>query len=92
MESKEELLDFLKIVILSLKMENKSSPSFRIKDEAVSKYLQISNRDDVDITTNDIIKLYSKISDQDRNNVRYINTFTMRKISLLKWHLGSFSI
>ena len=92
MESREELLNLLKIVILSLKMENKSSPSFRIKDEAVSKYLQISNRDNVNITTNDIIKLYSKMSDQDRNNVRYIKTFTMRKISLSKWHLGSFLI
>lgn len=84
MESREELLDLLKIVILSLKMENKSSPSLRIKDKAVSKYLQISNRDDLDVTTNDIINLYSKMSDQDRNNVRYTHTFTMRIISLLK--------
>ena len=72
MKSKEELLNLLKIVILSLKMENMSSPYFRIKDEAVSKFLKISNRDNVDISTNDIINLYSKMSDQDRSNIRYI--------------------
>ena len=68
---KEELLNLLKIVILSLKMENKSSNSLRIKDQAVTKYLKISNQDTVDISTDDIVNLYSKMSDQDRSNVRY---------------------
>ena len=52
-------------------MENKSSPSLRIYDQAVTKYLKISNQDAVDISTDDIIQLYSKMSDQDRSNVRY---------------------
>ena len=66
-------MNLLKIVILSLKMENKSSPSLRIHDQAVSKYLEIAKKDTLDISSDDIIKLYGKISDQDRNNVRYIN-------------------
>lgn len=97
MKSKEELLNLLKIVILSLKMENKSSPYIRIKDEAVSKFLQISNRDDVDISTNDIINLYGKMSDQDRSNVRYMFIITYTDKNDItnyyyKCHLGSFLI
>lgn len=70
LKGRDELLDLLKIVILSLRMENESSSSFKIMKQAVMKYLNISKRDNVDISNEDIINLYSKMSDQDRNKVR----------------------
>lgn len=70
LKGRNELLDLLKIVILSLRMENESSSSFKIMKQAVMKYLNISKRDNVDISNEDIINLYSKMSDQDRNKVR----------------------
>ena len=69
-ELQEELIDLLKVVHLCLKEENENTGPGRVHRYALKQLAAITDEDTADLANEEITRLYSKISDQNRDKLR----------------------